>query len=352
MTKQVRPRLLLPLSLSVAISAHAISAWCDESKSVPPNPAALVDREALDYCKVVQGELAAGQFDQLEAEARQLASLQEHFRSGVEKLMTFYDSLANPGCGDYDCNADYRPRLRQLQDWLNRDPALGTPRLAMAQSWWGHAWTARRCAAFKDVTFDDWQAFHDRMRVALSYLHGINGRADPEFYRLKLGFLRDSGGTRGEIDTAFAEGHHAFPKFLELVGQYAQILDPTWYGEEGDIGRLADAMLDDLGGDDGLIAYAVVARAESLNIRYPHLFLETGLKWTRAKAGLALIDARYGTSNLDWNLTCYMAMTAKDRSAAAAAYQHFGSDWNPKVWGNGSYFNDQVLPWLTGQTPP
>jgi hypothetical protein len=340
--------LLLVLNIGAVLLLIAATAWRHYAHTIHrivPDPAALESRESVEYCRRMQAALAAGQFDRLESEAR--SAPKDRLPGAAEKISVFYGALANPGCDGFDCKADYLPRIRQLQDWLNRNPRQPSARIAMAFAWWNHAWRARDCAEFHDVTFEHWQAFFDRMRVAHAYLAGIEVTDDPEYWRLSLDFLRDSGAGRPEIDAMFFRGHEAFPRYFTLVEDYANILDPHWYGKEGDLGWLAEAVLNDPGGEDGLMEYALVAQSEALRIDYPHLFLETGLTWQRVKAGLALIEQRYGATNYDWNLRCYMAMVAIDRPAAQDAYRHFAPQWNPVVWRSADYFYDQALPWIT-----
>lgn len=351
MTQQARLRLLLALNICAVLLLIAAGAWHRHTSAVPrivPALAQVEDPDMAGYCRAIQGELAAGRFDRLEAEAAGLVGLRDRFHGGVEKLVVFYNALANPGCGGFDCRADYEPRLQPLGDWLKRTssppPAAW---IANAWLWDNYAWSAKRCAGFTAVTFDQWQAFYARVRTARGYLDHAGLRGDPAFFLISLDLLRDSGGTRQQIDAMFKQGHEAFPRFLRLDAEYAGLLDPTWYGKEGDIGWFAETLLGDPGGEDGQIAYAVVAKEGARYVRYPHLFLETGLTWAKTRAGLALIERKYGNGNYDWNLVCYMAMVAIDRPAALDAYRHFAPLWNPSVWPNADYFYDQALPWIT-----
>jgi Domain of unknown function (DUF4034) len=344
-----RLRLLLVLNICAVLLLIAVGAWTSYAhtiRRIEPEHAQLQDPPMVDYCRKIQGALADRRFDHLDAEAADLAGLQERFHGGIEKLVVFYNALANLGCDGFDCRVDYQPRLKPLQDWLDQNPHGPAAWIANAWFWEDYAWNARRCAEFKDVTFDQWQAFYDRSRKAGSYLAHDGLRLDPAYFLLSLDVLRDTGGTRGQIDAMFQEGHAAFPRFLRLDAEYALLLDPTWYGKEGDLGRFAETLLNDPGGEDGQIAYAVVAQEEAEHIPYPHLFLETGLTWAKTKPGLALMVQKYGASNRDWNRICYMAMIAIDRPAALDAYQQFAPLWNSAIWFNADYFYDQALPWI------
>ena len=348
MTGTSRIRLLLALNVCAVLLLIFATALHQAAARLPPDPAVLADQEIVGFCRELQDHLEAGRFDDLEAMARRFASLKDHFKGGLEKLVVFYDELSDPSCGfGRPCDVDYGARIHTLQGWLNRDPGQSTARLVVALTWLRHAWSARQCREPKDVTFDQWQAFFDRVRIANTYVRGLDESAGPEYFIVALSLLRDTGAPRAEIDNLFERGHRLHPKFLSLIGDYAKILDSQMYGRQGELGWLAESVLNDSGGEDGKIAYAVVATSEALQVPYPHLYLETGLSWPRVKEGLALIDKRYGVNNYEWNLYCYMAMIAVDRPAALNAYRHFGPNWDPGVWNNASYFFDQALPWIT-----
>lgn len=344
-------RLLFVLSLCAAIAAGICSGLAQADDRIVPDASQLVDKDMVAYCRDIQASLAQGAFDRLEAESRALVSLQDRLKGGIEKLVYFYNALANPGCDGFDCRADYRPLLPLFQAWLNRSPKQPTAWVASAWYWEDYAWRARECADFGNITFDQWRTFYDRIRIARAYIHHPGVESDPASYMIVLDILRDSGGTREQIDTMFREGHAAFPKFLRLDAEYARMLDPRWFGKDGDLGWFAETLLNDPGGEEGEMGYAVVAADEARNIPYPHLFLETGLNWDKTKAGLALIEQKYGASNYDWNLFCYMALVAIDRPTALDAYEHFAPLWNPTVWQSEDYFYDQALPWITYRKP-
>jgi len=357
MTKTTRIRLLLLLNI-LAVILLIGTTWISRAHRpyfmtvprVTPDPVALLDPDAVSFCRDVQVDLAAGRYARLDGTAADLRTLKEHVKGGIEKLVAFYVSLASPDCRSAPrCDDDvlYPPRLRAMQDWLNRAPHDITAHVAMAHAWEAYAWAGRHCHKFKDVTFDEWQAFYDRVRISRSYLAGADPAAEPMAYLLRLEHLRDSGASRAEIDALYSASHNASPRFFALIALYATMLDPSWYGKEGDLGWLAESVLNNPGGEDGQIAYAMVANAESGQIPYPHLFLETGLTWPRTKAGLTLIEKRYGNSNRDWNVDCYMALVAIDRPAALEYYRHFGQNWDPAIWNNADYFYGQALPWIT-----
>jgi hypothetical protein len=348
-TKQARLRLLLALNVAAVLLLIGSVAWHRHAHAIhriTPDFTDLADKPMSDYCRNVQAMLKDSRFDDLNAEAAELTELRDRFHGGVEKLVVFYNALVNPGCDGFDCNADYAPRSKPLQDWLDQGQRSAAAWIANAWFWENYAWTETGCAAFRAVTFDRWETFYQRVRKARALLAHDGLRGDPAYYMISLDVLRDTGGTRNDIDAMFRDGHTAFPQFLRLDSEYARMLDPTLFGKEGDVGLFAETLLDNVDGDDGQIAYAIVAEEAARYVPYPHLFLETGLNWAKTKAGLALMEQKYGASNRDWNFICYMAMVAIDRPAALDAYRHFDPLWDPAIWRNADYFYGQALPWM------
>jgi len=354
MNETTRTRLLLLLLLLGLVGAVG-AAWFGQSRVavntpwVKPDPAALLDPDVVGFCRAVQADLAAGRYAALDAAATSFQSLKDRFKGGREKLVMFYSSLQAADCTDRRYCVEEAPfpaRIAALDAWRDHDPGAAPPLLALASTWMSYAWAGRHCHGFTDVTYDEWQSFYDRIWTARDSLDAVTTRDDPEYLLLRMAMLRDSGGTRAEIAEVYNHGHAIAPQFLSLVSLYARLLEPGWYGSQGDLAQLADSVLRDPGGDDGAMEYATVTLAEAQQVAFPRLFQQTGLSWDRTKAGLAIIDKRYGLMNFDWNLICFMAYSAGDGAGARDAYRHFGQNWDYMVWGTPDNFYGNALPWI------
>jgi hypothetical protein len=282
---------------------------------------------------------------------RKLATLKDRFVGGIEKLNGFYDFTGRDGCTSIFCEA--RPiqpdHIRKLQNWLNRDPRNPVAKTAMALNWYYYGWMGRGCADWKDITFDQWQVFFDRLKIARSYLDGVDPRASPQYYVLLMSILRESGGPRERIDALYEEGHTAFPRFYALTAAYALALDRSWFGRAGDVEWLAETVLNDPGGDTGKVSYSFVAAQSAPIVATQRFFSETGLTWERIKQSFAARRQLYGLSVHDWNVYCYIAYAAGDREAAREAHANFGANMDPTVWRDQSFYFNRVLPWIAGQ---
>lgn len=311
----------------------------------------IIGADEQDLCRDVQVLFDAEKFDELDRMGRQFATLKDRFEGGGEKLSLFYESMGLDGCGTTFCEA--RPvqpqNIRKLQNWLNRDPKNSVAKTAMALNWYYFAWVGRGCAAWADITFDQWQLYFDRLRIARSYLDGVDPHTSPQYYAILMDILCESGGPRERLDALYEQGHTAFPNFYGLTMRYARVLDRNWYGRGGDLAWLAETLLDDPGGDSGKASYSFVAELSSGLVGTEGFFPETGLSWDNIKQGFAVRQQLYGLTNHDWNAYCYMAYAAGDRDACREAYAHFGENVDATVWQDRSFYPERVLPWIKGQ---
>jgi hypothetical protein len=319
--------------------------------STVPDRRMVFGADKVDFCIDVQAKFRDKRFDELDRMGQELASLEDRFVGGEEKVGRFYWSMAADGCTSSFCEAQpVQPaNIRRIEEWLDRSPASLVAKTAMATNWYFHAWVGRGCAEFEDVTFERWQQFYDRMRTARSYLSDFDLRDSPASYVIMLDILRQTGGPRTEIDALFDEGRSAFPGMIILTAAYARAVDPSWFGEEGELEWLAESQLRGSGGDIGQIAYGVVAEQAAEYNGYQDFFTKTGLSWDKIKESFATRKRVYGLSVHDWNAYCYIALAASDREACREAYANFAPHWDPTVWQDQSVYLDRVLPWIKDQ---
>jgi hypothetical protein len=316
-----------------------------------PDRRTVFGADQVDMCRDVQAALQAEKFDALDRMGRELATLKDRFVGGREKLSGFYDFTGMDGCASSFCEA--RPvqpeNIRKLQNWLNREPRNPIAKTAMALNWYFYAWASRSCADFADISFDQWQGYFDRLRIARSYLSNIDPRESPQYYVLMIEILCESGGPRERLDALYQEGHSAFPDFYDLTAIYGWSLDRSWFGSAGDVAWLADTLLTDPGGDSGQVSYSFIAAQAARVLSTQRYFPETGLSWEKIKRAFATRKQLYGLNVHDWNAYAYIAYAAGDREVAREAYAQFGDNWDPTVWEDQSFYFNKVLPWIKGQ---
>jgi hypothetical protein len=120
--------------------------------------------------------------------------------------------------------------------------------------------------------------------------------------------------------------------------EYANYLQPKWYGEEGDAEQFADEISKRIGGEEGSFIYFEIASL--LNCGSCGDGREAlKLSWPRIKEGYAALEHLYGTSDLKMNRYVSMAAKAGDKSAARETFLHLGARWDPSVWGRRAKFD-------------
>jgi hypothetical protein len=255
------------------------------------------------------------------------------------------------GCASSFCQAQpIQPQnIRKIQDWLNRMPKSAVAKTAMSTNWYYYAWVARGCGDYPDVSFEHWQQFFDRIRIANSYLSGHDQQENPAAYINMLDFLRQTGGPREKIDALYEEAHSAFPTLFMLNVIYARALDTGWFGRKGDLEWLAESQLRDPGGDIGLVTYSFIAEQAVEADRDSNYFATTGLSWEKIKESFATRKRLYGLSVHDWNAYGYIAFMASDREAAREAYANFAPNWDSTIWRDQKLYFQRMLPWINGQ---
>jgi hypothetical protein len=316
-----------------------------------PDARMVAGADAVDFCQDVQALFQANRFDDLESMGRDLASLKDRVVGGEEKVGLFYRYLAMDGCASSFCQAQpIQPQnIRKIQDWLNRMPKSAVAKTAMSTNWYYYAWVARGCGDYPDVSFEHWQQFFDRIRIANSYLSGLDLQENPAAYINMLDFLRQTGGPREKIDALYEEAHSAFPTLFMLNVIYARALDTGWFGRKGDLEWLAESQLRDPGGDIGLVTYSFIAEQAVEADRDSDYFAATGLSWEKIKESFATRKRLYGLSVHDWNAYGYIAFMASDREAAREAYANFAPNWDSTIWRDQKLYFQRMLPWINGQ---
>ena len=81
-----RSLLFLPGICTLLLVAAGAWNGCAYADRIMPEKAQLVDPEMVGYCRDVQAALVDGRFDQLEAQGRDLISLHDRMKGGIEKL--------------------------------------------------------------------------------------------------------------------------------------------------------------------------------------------------------------------------------------------------------------------------
>ncbi len=303
-------------------------------------PAPPVPDEAIAaFIKVTEANLMTGRFDRLEHEAQIDRNVDNRFAGGYSKLRYFYRSLGsfgrydNCGCGKtmYYTDATFGQKLYAIRQWMTEKPGSAAAAIANAELWTSLAWNARGHDFIDETPPHSVDLFQKRLSIAAAYLRTLNVTADPAIYDIKLSLLRGLGDGRTDLAILYTGAIRAFPAYYFYYGAMAGLLEPRWFGDDGEL----RGYLDRLGsspGEAGIVTYSFVAEALLADYTWDDLFSQTGLDWPTLKRSFAVREHRYGTSLKVFNVELKLAMAARDQPFAAQLIRQIGTKWDPNVW--------------------
>jgi hypothetical protein len=137
------------------------------------------------------------------------------------------------------------------------------------------------------------------------------------------------------------------PTYYHFYREYANYLQPKWYGEEGKAEAFAEQIPDHVGSDDGDIIYFEVATLLGCHCQSEKTSLQ-GLSWPRVQRGYVALRQHYAVSNVKLNRFALMAYSADDKFDANQTSAAIGENWDHTVWKNQQTF-ENAKTWATSQ---
>jgi hypothetical protein len=122
------------------------------------------------------------------------------------------------------------------------------------------------------------------------------------------------------------------PDFVDLHAHAVIYLLPRWEGSDAELRDYINKAADRVGGDEGDILYARIARRAWCYTKDVNVIDEVGLSWPRLKHGMELICNRYPDSVMMANFFCLLSCQAKDRPTAKLLFQHLGANIDNDIW--------------------
>jgi hypothetical protein len=358
MRRSQLPWMLLLLSLSAAFA----QTQPDDSRSLGD-----VARETREHLKVQEGnphsarireliadmsatdpddyrgqvnELVSRQdFDGLENAAATARSTKSRFPGGPWKLYVFYDAISKPSSGRQASDADWNAHLAILKRWNSLKPQSTTARIALAQAYLSYGSKARGNGYAETVSDEGWQQYGQRSGVALSTLKEASTLPDkcPYWYEAMMQVAVAEGWSKSRTKALVEESFSFDPSFYHVYREYANYLQPKWYGSEGEAEAFAETISQRIGGEEGSFVYFEIATVLNCtscgNTANP-----ANLSWPKIKAGYSALEHLYGTSRLKMNRFAFLAVMFRDQSAAKEVFAHIGDSWDQGVWTNRERF--------------
>jgi len=332
--------LLLKAVREYGRTSEAVSGATTESK-VPV--AALIDNEG-EYRSQVAAFLVQKDFGQLEQLARDARVGKTRFAGGIWKLNAFYQATSEPivpGAND----ADWEFLIATLKEWAEVRPNSVTPRVALADTYVKYADKARGGGYADTVSETGWKLDDQRLQLAASTLLEAARLKEkcPFWYEVMQQVALGQGWSKPEARELFDRATAFEPSFYHYYREYANFLQPKWYGEPGEAEALADDAYTRVPGPEGKFIYFEIASLLTCQCDSDDSDMQN-LSWPKIQEGYTALGQLYGYSVLKRNRYAHMAVEARDKRAAAATFAAIGDDWDHEVWRSDQQF-EQAKNW-------
>jgi len=269
-------------------------------------------------------------FDGLEHAADSARARKGRFPGGVWKLYTFYDAISQPPGAGQASEAGWNAHISLLKRWITHTPQSSTARVALAQAYSNHGGKARGKGYADTVSDEGWQKYGEGADMAFATLKEVPNR-DPYWYFAMMLLALEQGWDKSRTKALLEESISFEPDFYHVYRQYANYLEPRWYGAPGEAEAFANAISQRLGGEEGAFVYFEIATVLYCGL-CDNPVSPSDLPWPKIKEGYAALEHLYGTSQLKMNRFALLAARFGDKSAARDIFALIGDRWDPEVW--------------------
>jgi len=334
--KELLSRFRVFLPLLFLLSACGSPPPATEALPNLPDPA-LLDRSDFTASDNLSNQardlLRNSDYDGLEKLAAQAEASTDVMPGGSILPEAFYDGLIEIGHAD---EARYQQKMDALKAWMQARPDSPIPKVAMAKVLTNYAWFARGGGFADSVSQQAWKDFGDRLQEGREYLEQASDKRQncSSWYCamtvIALGQSWDHDAYFKMVNEEFARK----PAFVELHGHVTNYLLPRWFGSNDELRDYITKAADRIGGDEGDMLYARLARKVFCYSHSTDDVADLQLSWPRLKHGMELICNRYPHSTEMANYFCLFACVAKDQPVAKFLFQHLGNKIDQDIWGD------------------
>ena len=263
-----------------------------------------------------------------------------------------YAELSNP---KFTGSKDYPEHIKKLNEWRREFPQSPSPLVVEARTYVHYAWDARGIGMASTVSEIGWELYAQRIEEAHRLLiESLKlGAKDGEVYTQLVQIAKASSLPLEQAQAWVEEGRQLDPTYFQLYCAMADYLLPRWHGQPGDIERFAAELVEKLPGDDGLVAFALVAKAITYYDCPDHLSLFWG-QYDRellTKAAEALVK-RHPQWPQAASFAAMCTLATQDHAAARRIRPSVG-DYDPQdriwVWKNS---HRKFLDWSARESTP
>jgi WD40 repeat protein len=217
-----------------------------------PNAAANIAKAAPEPVKTYTWAEVEQELKSLRAQRATSPHAWSHLEGWYNRLCHF----------SFSQSKDYPQHIKKLEQWRAEFPDSPTPVAVLGRTYICYAWDARGSGFAFTVSDVGWELYHQRIEEAKRLLEEAVklGPADGEAHARLIEVAKAQSWSRDETEAVIDAGRALDPTYFPLYQEMAVNLLPRWGGAPGDVEKFAASLVEKIPGDDGLIAFALVAR--------------------------------------------------------------------------------------------
>jgi hypothetical protein len=332
----------------VAIAA-AIIGWRELTRPVDQPPIVCNEFDPRALAKAPAGaaaDPAAGQapaerlpavkvhtWPELEAQFQELREKRKSDPLATHELSELYDTVSELS---FTQAANYPQHIAQLQKWQEELPTSPTPLVVLGSVYLHYAWDARGSGVAATVSEVGWTLFHDRIDQAQEVLEQAIalGPKDGAAYAALMTVAKAKGTPRSQARAWLDSGRKLDPTYSPMYLGMLDALQPKWGGSPGEAEKFAAEIADQVGGDDGLEVFGILAHAQLRE--NPGALYWSELDRDKATRAADVLLARYAKSQFAIQFAAIVAWANHDVDKARVLLPQIAQP-DERIWGHARF---------------
>jgi len=292
------------------------------------------EKERDTFRADIRSRAQQGDFNSLEAQARDYRSHKSRFPNGYWKLRAFYVAFGELSTKESD--AAWLDQIKHLQQWAAQDTNSITPLLALAEAYRSYGWYARGSDYADKVTDEAARLLEERLGQSFACLRQakklLANEPDSAFYAIAMRVCLGANVNREVYEKIFEDGVEHTPDYTSIYEYKCYYLLPRWYGETGEWETFARAMSkrEDIPGSEEIFARCALYLRD-LGLFYQE-FSATDDSWNELKTSFHALEADYPDSLEIKSVFCLISAKLCDYQEARAQMQLLHQQVDLSVW--------------------
>lgn len=281
-----------------------------------PAADARTTKIAANYNKLMAA-FKADRFTEVEELLKDWRSKPDSYEANTS-LEEAYDGLSRAAPATDD---GWEKLFARLKRWQAADPKSFTPLAALCEAYSHYGWEARGKDLAVNVSRQNMEKFDARIKLAHEAWEQAEALGDDvQMCCLRIG-LAQAEGQPDDAKEPFQKGLKLCPHYRALYEGMALILEPEWYGKDGDVEKFASMARSQLGGDLGDAMYFYIAALQfKSHFLYVDFFEKSGFNYPEVERCMKIAMRDHPENNRDLNSAAQMASIAKGGEKIAGSF--------------------------------